>query len=219
MRVIVFDTETTGLPQDMRASTEKTELWPYIVQISWLIYDDVSKSITNINNHIIKLPEGVQIPQESINIHRITNEKMRSEGKSIDFILRDFTKDFLSCQILIAHNLNFDNKVIQAEYNRNKQINWLGRHRKIEYCTMKYGKDFAKIWVKSKFYDGMYLKPPKLIELHEKLFKTQPQNLHNSMVDVWACFRCFHQMVFENDICCAEINPSLASHYKAICAL
>ena len=64
MRVIVFDTETTGLPQDMRASTEKTELWPYIVQISWLIYDDVSKSITNINNHIIKLPEGVQIPKK-----------------------------------------------------------------------------------------------------------------------------------------------------------
>ena len=43
----------------------------------------------------------------------------------------EFTKDWMECHILIAHNIDFDNKVLQAEYYRNNFINWLGRHRKL----------------------------------------------------------------------------------------
>jgi len=219
MRIIVFDTETTGLPKDKKAPVEQSELWPYIVQFSWLIYDDNTQKITNINDHIIKLPEGMIIPAVTIKIHGVTNEKMLSEGKDINNILRDFTKDFLSCNILIAHNLAFDNKVIQAEYCRNNQINWLGRHRKIEYCTMKYGKKFTNFMMPSKFYNGMYQKPPKLVELHQELFKSVPKNLHNSLIDVFVCFRCFHEMVYEKDIFNNQINPELSNYYKELCAL
>jgi len=213
MRVIVFDTETTGLPRDKKISPEVSDAWPYIVQISWLIFDDRTQQITNINDHIIKLPEGMHIPEECIKIHGITNERMREDGKSIDKILRSFTKDFMSCQLLIAHNLEFDNKVIQAEYYRNNQINWLGRHRKIEYCTMKYGKPIANIQRPSKFYNGMYLKPPKLIELYYVLFKSIPNGLHNSLIDVLVCFRCFHEMLYETDIFNKDVNPELAEYY------
>ena len=219
MKIIVFDTETTGLPEDIKASTEKTELWPYIVQFSWLIYDDVTKKVSNINNHIIKLPDNIEIPEDSVRIHGITNERMKSEGKPILHILKNFTKDFLSCQILVGHNLHFDSKVIQAEYNRNNLINRLEHHRKIEYCTMRYGKEITKIWTPSKFYDGMYLKPPKLVELYTKLFNKAPKNLHNSLVDVFVCFRCYHMMVFEYDICSALLHPEVSKLYNSICSL
>ena len=219
MKFIVFDTETTGLPKSKKASVENSEMWPYIVQFSWLIYDDVTDKIPKIRDYIVKLPDGMDIPEESTRIHGITTERMSSEGLSIKDVLREFTSDFLDCQMLIAHNIEFDSKVIQAEYCRNAPINWLGRHRKIEYCTMKYGKKFTNILRPSKFHNGTYQKPPKLIELHKELFKSDPNNLHNSLVDVFVCFRCFYQMVFEKDIFNPAVNKELSEHYNSLCNL
>ena len=45
MRYIVFDTETTGLPKNKKAPVEQFELWPQIVQFSWLIFDDAKQTI------------------------------------------------------------------------------------------------------------------------------------------------------------------------------
>jgi len=219
MRFIVFDTETTGLPKSKKASVENSEMWPYIVQFSWLIYDDNTDKIPKISDYIVKLPDGMDIPEESTRIHGITTERMLSEGLSIKDVLREFTSDFLDCQMLIAHNIEFDSKVIQAEYCRNTPINWLGRHRKIEYCTMKYGKKITNILRPSKFHNGTYQKPPKLIELHKELFKSDPNNLHNSLVDVFVCFRCFHQMVFQKDIFNPDVNKELSEYYHNLCNL
>ena len=225
MKILVIDIETTGLPKDMKGDIKDSSNWPYIVQISWLVYDDAIKSITSIHDHIIKLPDNKQIPIESTKIHGITNEKMLNEGVSINQILSgttaanssDFLKDFKDCQILVAHNIKFDINIIQAEIFRNFNYNPIPDYNKIEYCTMKYGKSITKIRRKSHWCDGFYLKPPKLSELHEKLFATTPTNLHNSMVDVWACFRCFHHMVFGYDICNVKNNPDIANRYKRLC--
>ena len=226
MKILVFDIETTGLPKDMKGDIKDSTNWPYIVQISWLVYDDAIKSIVSLHDHIIKLSDNKQIPIESTKIHGITNEKMLNEGVSINQILSgttaanssDFLKDFKDCQILVAHNIKFDINIIQAELFRNFKINPLQDHNKIEYCTMKYGKSITKIWKQSKYYDGLYLKPPRLSELHEKLFAMTPTNLHNSMVDVWACFRCFHHMIFGYDICDAKNNVDIANRYNRLCS-
>ena len=45
MRVIVFDTETTGLPKNKNISPSEHSYWPYIVQLSWLMYDDATKQL------------------------------------------------------------------------------------------------------------------------------------------------------------------------------
>lgn len=220
MKVIVFDTETTGLPKDRHSKPENTHLFPYVCQLSWLVYDDTVGKIIKIANKIIKLPDGVNIPQECIDIHGITNEIMREKGENMKDILMEFTKDWLESHILIAHNLQFDSKVLQAEYYRNNMINWLGRHRKIEYCTMKYGKHFTSIWRPSNYSNKMYQKPPKLIELHVELFKEEPKNLHNALIDVYVCFRCFYQMVYDNDVfskCNTESTET--AQFRTLCGI
>lgn len=220
MRFIVFDTETTGLPKNKKASVENSEMWPYIVQISWMIYDDVTGNIPTIRDYIVKLPNGMEVPEESTRIHGISTERMLSDGLPIKEVLNEFTRDLISCQMLIAHNIDFDSKVIQAEYCRNELDHFdLDRHVKIEYCTMKYGKKFTNILRPSKFHNGTYQKPPKLIELHKELFKSDPNNLHNSLVDVFVCFRCFHQMVFQKDIFNPDVNKELSEYYHNLCNL
>jgi DNA polymerase III epsilon subunit-like protein len=218
MRVIVFDTETTGLPKGRKADPANSSLYPYICQISWLVFDDATGNAYT-KDYIVKLPEGVIIPEVCVNIHGISNEKMRKEGIDIKIVLEEFTRDWMKCHILIAHNLDFDNRVLQAEYHRNGTINWLGRHRKIEYCTMIYGKNFTNLIRKSKFGTGTWQKPPKLIELHEKLFGSSPKNLHNSLIDVLVCFRCYYKMVYDKDIIKDKNHPELVKSFKTLCGL
>jgi hypothetical protein len=45
-----------------------------------------------------------------------------------------------------------------------------------------------------------YVKFPTLLELHEKLFGTKPQNLHNSLNDVIVTCRCYIKMKFGVDL-------------------
>ena len=82
---------------------------------------------------------------------------------------------------------------------------------------MKYGKPLTNILRPSKFNNGMYQKPPKLMELHKYLFQTIPNNLHNSMIDVWVCFRCFHQMLYSKDI--LKKSSELKQYFNELCAL
>ena len=132
MREIVLDTETTGL---------SFELGDRIIEVGCVeLYNHIPSGKT------LQFYCNVQkkISEEASKIHGITNERMRDEGVDISGVLQEFTSDWMKCQVIIANNLVFDSKVMQTEYMRNQPINWLGRHRKIEYCTMKYGKKFAK---------------------------------------------------------------------------
>ncbi len=218
MKVFIFDTETNGLIKGKYAKPYEVDLFPYVCQLSWLVYDDKTNDYFT-KDYIIKLPDGIEIPKCCSDIHGITTEQMRKEGVDISGVLQEFTSDWMKCQILIAHNLNFDNRIMQAEYNRNWPINWLGRHRKIEYCTMKEGKKFTKLMRPSKFGPGFYQKPPKLIELHEELFKTTPKNLHDSLIDVLVCFRCFHKMIYNKDVVDENTNKKLYDYYNLKCGL
>ena len=50
MKVLVFDTETTGLPKGKNPSIYKTELWPHIIQLSYIVYCSVSTTFPLIAN-------------------------------------------------------------------------------------------------------------------------------------------------------------------------
>ena len=39
MKVLIFDTETTGLPQTRNINQETLHQWPHIVQFSYVIFD------------------------------------------------------------------------------------------------------------------------------------------------------------------------------------
>ena len=59
MRVLVFDTETTGL---LPPKNEALSKYPFIVQLSWIVYDFGTNKIVSIEDHIVKLPEFIEIP-------------------------------------------------------------------------------------------------------------------------------------------------------------
>jgi DNA polymerase III epsilon subunit-like protein len=197
MRVLVFDTETTGLPSKYNAKVEELNVWPFIVQFSWVVYDTDEMDILEIKDYIIKLKGEMLIPIESTKIHGITNKMMFDKGKSIEQVLYHFYEDLVNCSMIIAHNLKFDKSMVQVESIRNG-IDF-SFNEKVEFCTMIYGNKICNL-TRINYKQKVVSKFPKLIELYEKLFNEVPNNLHNSLNDVLVCFRCFYKMRYNLDI-------------------
>ena len=91
MKVLVFDTETTGLPPKY-VSTRETFRFPYVVQLSWMVLDTGTNKIVSFCDYIIQLPQYIEIPQESANIHGINTDIMREKGENILPILQKFKR-------------------------------------------------------------------------------------------------------------------------------
>ena len=195
MKILVFDTETTGLPSSWSASVLSTNKWPYIVQLSYILYDTDSNIVLNYSDQIIKLPDNIIISKESENIHKISNEISKTKGVDIKRELVEFNMIILEADVIVAHNISFDKNMIMVEFVRNKLRQNFTRNnvKSTEYCTMKNSVDICKIEVASR--NGTtYYKYPKLMELYKFYFNSIPNNLHNSMVDVLACLRCYGKM-------------------------
>jgi len=217
MKLIIFDTETTGLPKNRNTSVTETESWPYIVQFSYIIYDMTTKTLEKVSDSIICLDDSMEIPEESSKIHGITKTLSLEKGVPIKIAIDEFMEDIKQCEMLIAHNMEFDMNMVIVEMIRlNKQneewqeLNSINYERimKIEkYCTMKETERKCNIKAISKA-GKEYTKYPTLAELHTHLFKTHAKNLHNSLNDILICFRCYYFIITKTDICDEHVEIS-----------
>jgi len=213
MKILVFDTETTGLPKTKFISPSTLDQWPYIVQFSFIIYDSSLNDIVESKDDIIKLPENVLIPEESTKIHNITNELSQKSGLQINEILNVFFDHLRNVDRLVGHNIEFDLNMIKVEISRiinenqvtteqlksyKYNLHFLNNYKNIS-CTLKDSIKFCNIQVINKS-GKPYLKYPKLIELHDKLFNETPKHLHNSFNDILVTLRCFMKLKHNIDL-------------------
>jgi len=203
MKVIVFDTETTGLPEDYTASFKDSSKWPHIIQLAFIVFDTETKEILDYSDKIIKLDQSVQISSESIAIHKITRERSEKEGIPIKNVLDYFINWLTDVDIIIAHNISFDKRMVIVESYRNQIqnvfVNKDGRQMK-EYCTMKNSTNICKIKTINKRTGTTYNKFPSLSELHAYLFEVAPKGTHNAIADVMICLRCYIKLTDLYDI-------------------
>lgn len=213
MRVLVFDTETTGLPQTKILNPDTLHQWPTIVQFSYIIYDLSLNDIVESKDYVIKVPESIVISEESSKIHGITNEISSNMGIPIDDALNEFFYYLRDVDWIIGHNISFDINMIKVEllriiYSQKLSSNQLKNYKydlhyianyKNVCCTLQDSIKLCNIQAIDKF-GRPYLKYPKLIELHQKLFNSSPNNLHNSFNDILVTLRCFMKLKHDSDL-------------------
>lgn len=181
---LFFDTETTGLPNNWKAPVSDLSNWPRLVQLAYLFYDRNGNKISGAD-YIVK-PDGFIIPSDASRIHGITTEQAIREGHPLKDVLQKFQSIIDQAEYLVAHNMNFDEKIVGAEFLRNKMQDSTASKRKI--CTMQSTTNFCALI-------GPYgYKWPKLSELHYKLFKTGFDEAHNAAVDINATAKCFWEL-------------------------
>ena len=217
MRVLVFDTETTGLPETRLINVETLDKWPHIVQFSYIIYDTEKKALVKngIRDSIIKISSDIKISDFSIQLHGITNEISLSQGRDITEVFIEFFDDISNVDQIVGHNISFDLNMVRVEmlrliYFKNIHLpsNDINVYKKFLYtlnnlknvtCTLQDSIELCNIIAVTK--NGKtYQKFPKLVELHKKLFDSEPSNLHNSLNDVLITLRCFMKMKYDTDI-------------------
>ena len=176
MKILVFDTETTGLPKDSSLTAyQSPDNWPHLVSISWAVLDSDSNSVMKTHCYIVK-PGNWTIPEEASRIHGITHAKALEFGIPLRDVMEAFNGE--QCDMMVAHNLKFDMNVVLNAIIWDLKIPFKG-FAKRKFCTMEVGRVMCKI-------PGRYgYKYPKLKELYLTVLGHSPKTdqLHNALFD------------------------------------
>lgn len=181
---LIIDCETTGVPRSWKAPISDLGNWPRVVQVAWSRYGKTERHIKSAS-HLVR-PDGFTIPRDAQRIHGITTKRAQAEGKQLTTVLRGLSAAAKKSEIIVAHNMRFDESVISAEYLRLGLDSPFGDKKRI--CTMVETTELCRL-------RGPYgYKWPTLSELYWELFKEEHEEAHDSGADVAACAKCFFEL-------------------------
>ena len=181
---LFFDTETTGIPRNYKAPASEFKNWPRLVQIAWLLADEQANQIASAQ-YIVK-PDGFTIPKDATKVHGITTEMAVQNGTDLKSILTTIEPSIEKASVLVAHNMQFDEKILGAEFLRAGRPNFV--ESKERRCTMQATTNYCRL-------PGPHgYKWPTLQELHMKLFNETFKGAHQALIDVHACARCYFEL-------------------------
>lgn len=178
--IVVFDTETTGLPLHPQAPLEKQ---PKIIELGAALLDSEGKVIDTFQQ---LLHPGEDITDEITKITGITNDQLKDQPKFVDVLpqLREF---FGRAFAVFAHNLPFDKKLLMFDLQRAacEDFPW----PTTEYCTIGLHRS---IWGRNM----------KMTELYEHALNKPLPQTHRALDDVMALVEIIqalelHKMAFE----------------------
>lgn len=191
MKVLVFDTETTWLPNWKDKSLNAQ---PYIVQFAGIVVemkDDGSYEELSRINQIIKPP--IPIPYQSSRVHNLYDMDVK-DMKPFWWYAETIQYYLNKPDMIVAHNIKFDRLMIQNEFSRLKE-EWKVYDfvPQKELCTMESSRYFCNLpWRSPK---AKKPKAPKLSELYKILFNKHFSGAHDALVDVEATLKCLSSLV------------------------
>lgn len=189
MKVLVFDTETTGVNRDMKNPTAATN--PYIVQLAGLLFDlddnmemFVPQGTPAATHFVTLLNYGVEIPAACTDVHGITKAMCDRAGVPPSEALYLFREMMDLADLLVAHNAEYDIDLLKIAYARD---GWDGdpfKDRSI-YDTMKVATPIVK--ARKKRMNGPEdWKWPTLTECYKHFFNMPFEGAHDAGVDCLA---------------------------------
>lgn len=183
--IVVFDTETTGLPLHHNAPLDKQ---PKIIELGAALLNEEGAVVDTFQQ---LLNPGEEITAEITKITGITNDQLVGQPKFADVLpqLREF---FGRAFAVFAHNLPFDRSLLRFDLRRAgcEDFPW----PEGEYCTVG-------------LHRAQWGRNPKLIELYEFAMKKPLPQTHRALDDVMALVEVIqalelHKMAYEerNDV-------------------
>lgn len=181
---LIIDCETTGLPRNWRAPISDIGNWPRVIQLAWSLFDKINRHMES-TVHIVR-PDGFTIPIDAQRVHRISTERALAEGMPLHAVLEEFNRAMDKSEIVVAHNIRFDESIISAEYLRLGSRPPFGNKKR--FCTMMETAAICRLPGKHGY------KWPTLSELHGELFRSHYEEAHDAGADVAACAKCFFEL-------------------------
>jgi DNA polymerase III subunit epsilon len=188
-KILFIDTETTGLPNWKAPSIDESQ--PHLVQLACQLCDEENNTYSEF---CFIIDNNVNIPEEVSAIHGITTEIASEIGLSFPFAMLNFSSLYKRADMVVAHNLNFDERIMRIAMARYGVDDF--RFSKEKYCTMRAATPIVNIPPTQKMLDCGLKSPksPKLEECISFFFDEEMKNAHNAMVDVQACRRLYFHL-------------------------
>ncbi|RFS16513.1 exonuclease domain-containing protein [Emticicia sp. C21] len=175
MKILFYDTETTGIPSSLGRRSENLERYPWLLQISAILYTEDSTELKNIDYYV----ERKNMRIDNSYIHGITPEILEKKGKPIGYVIKKFEEICSEADLIVCHNYAFDSTIVRTELKRNKIPDFLSK--KPSFCTMT-----ECSWLSR----GISLQ-----NLHYEIYGKRFDNHHNSLYDTKATADCFFGMI------------------------
>lgn len=183
MKILVFDTETTGF---LNKKNPSLDAQPYIVQFAGILWELENWEYKELERKNIMIKPPISIPYGASQVHHIYD----IDVKDAPVMSQQITEimDFLAkADAIIGHNIEYDEDMIKLELKRLEKLHLYAPDQVI--CTMKWTVDFCALQG-----NGLRFKYPKLWELYKKLFWEYFVWAHDAMVDVEATQQCFLEL-------------------------
>lgn len=180
--LLVIDTECSALPKKWDAPYTQWDNWPYVVQVSWLVYDWEGTKIKQENHYIINA--DYQVSSDSREIHHISDALLAEKGEVRSVVLRLLQADLIHYKpIVIGHFVELDYHLLNVEFSRIGLLEnpLMGLPL---FCTMHCSSNLPYMDVNRQM---------KLVDLYRYLFSEEQPCPHNALYDAIATAKCFFQ--------------------------
>lgn len=184
---IIFDLETTGIPARIQCGL-MPDYWMHdaydgarMVSIAWRVLGPAPDFDVIKDEYRVVYPNGFTVPPQATAVHGISHQDAEHDGVQLATVLDDLLEDLARCDVIVAHNAQFDLSVLRSELSR------MGRRDAIELtfrkhvvCTMKDGRAACRL-----------PRIPKLGDLFRTLTGRELVGAHDARMDVDACAACY----------------------------
>lgn len=186
--LLFFDTETTDLPSKFVGPLENE---PHVVQLAAILVDDAQREWASMN--VIIKPDGWTVAESALKAHGITVAIAERVGIPIVSALSMFVNLAKRASTHVAHNKQFDDKLIDFEMQR------IGRRWEAipgSVCTMIEATPIVNLPPTAAMIraNRNHPKSPKLEECIQHFFGESLDGAHDALVDVRACARLYFHM-------------------------
>lgn len=183
---LFYDTETSGKYNFKLAPDAPGQ--PKLMQLAFILDDEEGETISEYMTYV-KISSQTPIEPGALRIHGITHEKSQELGIAPRDAMDVLRKAVISTKLFVAHNWNFDSKIIESTCissgfeNISKLIP--------NFCTMFASTPVLKIPGR---YGKMY-KWPTLDEAYRALVDTKGfLDAHDALADTKACRAIFYSL-------------------------
>lgn len=185
MRVLCFDTETTGLPIWKEPSDHPDQ--PHVVDLAISLFDDG----VEVERFDAILACPVPIPPELSELHGITNEICDLEGIPKSVAIERFMGMVSGSDLIIGHNVSFDLRMMRIEAARATGMKW--DNPLPIFCTMRKSTNICRILSEKPRHEQDW-KWPRLSEAVRALFGEELPDAHRARPDCDAAARIYFHL-------------------------
>lgn len=197
MKIMVFDTETSGLPLWGEPSEDKRQ--PHIVQYTAVLTDADTQQELDFENLLVK-PDGWAIDPDAMKAHGIAMETLLAEGMPEHYVVDCFTAMAKQADLVVGYNVAFDLRMMRIamlRFGYTKQgVDDFARTHVKKHCCQVQATPLARIPPTDKMMAAgrKTWKTPNLGEAVKAILGEEMDDAHDARADVLWTQRLYFAM-------------------------